>query len=360
MKKVYGLNIIKILATIIIVFHHYQQMFGFWLEGKINFNNGSFYFGYVTELFFIVSGFLAYNSLVSKNYDLGKFTDFIKVKFFRFFPMCFLSLTFLFLMQWIMYFSTGSAIFWGPPTFIDYILSVLFLDTGWGFEGYIVATHITWYISVLMMAYVVFWCVCYLSRELKLSISYTSLVLIIGGIMLAIREDLLFEKYYPIINRQFGRGLAGFFIGVLVYILIHEYEKIMKIYSCIGGPVVCISLFYDYSKTGGINGPVLGSAYLCLMLVLYPSILTVFTTSKWIEKLSSLKIMDYLEKVSFSVYLWHINVILIIYAVLEKTGITVNYGYKSMITFAIFMFIIGTGIYKFVEKPITRMVSYKK
>ena len=59
----YSIDFLKIVATILIVFHHYQQIFieqtGTWY-GKVLFYNGSFYFGYVVEFFFIVSGFFMY------------------------------------------------------------------------------------------------------------------------------------------------------------------------------------------------------------------------------------------------------------------------------------------------------------
>ena len=52
-----GLDIIKVIATIIIVFHHYQQVTGVIFDG-INFYGGKFPFGYVVELFFIISGYV--------------------------------------------------------------------------------------------------------------------------------------------------------------------------------------------------------------------------------------------------------------------------------------------------------------
>lgn len=53
------LDFIKIVATSLIVCHHFQQV----LEVKfeyINFFYGSFYFGYLVEMFFIISGMCAF------------------------------------------------------------------------------------------------------------------------------------------------------------------------------------------------------------------------------------------------------------------------------------------------------------
>jgi len=58
-KRNYGLDFLKIVATILIVFHHYQQVLNVEFAG-INFFGGKFYFGYLVELFFLISGFLMF------------------------------------------------------------------------------------------------------------------------------------------------------------------------------------------------------------------------------------------------------------------------------------------------------------
>lgn len=55
-----SLDFLKIIATILIVFHHYQQELNVKFT-QINFFGGKFYFGYLVELFFLISGFLMFN-----------------------------------------------------------------------------------------------------------------------------------------------------------------------------------------------------------------------------------------------------------------------------------------------------------
>lgn len=52
-----GFDYLKIICSILIVFHHYQQRFECHFK-YINFFDGAFYFGYLVELFFMISGFL--------------------------------------------------------------------------------------------------------------------------------------------------------------------------------------------------------------------------------------------------------------------------------------------------------------
>lgn len=57
-KKRYGsLDFLKILATVALVFHHYQQVLEVKFDNFINFYDGALYLGVLVELFFILSGF---------------------------------------------------------------------------------------------------------------------------------------------------------------------------------------------------------------------------------------------------------------------------------------------------------------
>ena len=65
--RINGFDYIKIVAASLIVLHHYQQVFNCNFTG-INFYNGRFNFGYLVELFFIISGYLTLYSDKSKGY----------------------------------------------------------------------------------------------------------------------------------------------------------------------------------------------------------------------------------------------------------------------------------------------------
>ena len=365
-NRISGLNIIKIIATVLILMHHYQQFMYFWMEGKVNFVDGNFYFGYIVELFFMISGILAWNSYENMGeslkgtenvFCLGSFGDYMKRKFIRFFPTCFISTTFLFVMQWILYFTTGRPTLWDVPTVLDYFLSILFLDTGWGLGRFIGATHITWYISVLLILYAVFWCVCYICRKNKKNVVYVSFALMILGIGLATHEELLFGKDYPFFNVEVGRGLMGFFLGIVVFYLLQNYERVMKVFSYVGIPMVALALIYDYVTCGSIQNPLIGSTYLSVVFIMYPAVITICMTSTLIKRISDIKVMDYVEKLSFSAYIWQFNFLLIIMRIRDDFAIQINQGYKAMIIYVIAVFVICIPIYQFIEIPLTKAVK---
>ena len=65
-----GLDFIKVLATIGIFFHHYQQVFNVTFTNHINFFHGLIYWGYLVELFFIISGFVTFQLYSTAKFPL--------------------------------------------------------------------------------------------------------------------------------------------------------------------------------------------------------------------------------------------------------------------------------------------------
>lgn len=86
--RIYTLDALKFFAAIGIVFHHYQQVTEV-IFPKFNFYGGRIYFGYLVELFFILSGFFMAVHM-NKNKKL-KFSQFLLDKMVRLYPMVIIS-----------------------------------------------------------------------------------------------------------------------------------------------------------------------------------------------------------------------------------------------------------------------------
>ena len=85
-ERDYGLDILKIAATVLIVFHHYQQVYSVYFDRGINFFGGTFYFGYVVELFFVISGFVMHPYIERIREGLP-FRSFFARRYFRMFTI---------------------------------------------------------------------------------------------------------------------------------------------------------------------------------------------------------------------------------------------------------------------------------
>lgn len=97
-ERKYVLDAMKFFAAVIIIFHHYQQCTGLRFQ-RWNFYEGKFYFGYLVELFFMISGFVTYIQ-VNRDKDLS-FRGFITRKIVRLYPMPILSIAMITSIRWI-------------------------------------------------------------------------------------------------------------------------------------------------------------------------------------------------------------------------------------------------------------------
>lgn len=79
-KRMYSLDVLRVIAAAMIVMHHYQQITGAYFAGKYNFRG----YGVVVELFFFLSGFLAVKYL---DKPMAGFFSFMKRKALRLLPL---------------------------------------------------------------------------------------------------------------------------------------------------------------------------------------------------------------------------------------------------------------------------------
>ena len=102
--RFYTLDALKFFAAIGIVFHHYQQVTGV-VFSRFNFYGGRIYFGYLVELFFILSGFfMAVHIEKHKGLQLK---EFLLGKMIRLYPAAIISGVVFCVSAWIFRFLTG-------------------------------------------------------------------------------------------------------------------------------------------------------------------------------------------------------------------------------------------------------------
>lgn len=97
-NRLFTLDALKFFGSILIVFHHFQQMAGVKFD-IINFFGGAFYFGYIVELFFVLSGFFM-GMKIEKNQDLS-FGVFFGMRAKRLVTMATISVAVYCMLYWI-------------------------------------------------------------------------------------------------------------------------------------------------------------------------------------------------------------------------------------------------------------------
>ena len=220
-RRLYNLDFIKILATFGILFHHYQQFFNVVFSG-INFYGGKFSFGFLVELFFMISGFLvAYT-------DKGKpMYSFISKKYLRFFPSVFLAGIAFLLIRTISFNTLGYDLDGRSYSMANIIASLFLFHTGWGFEFSYAVNNPVWYLCVLMLCYLIY----YIAKHLfdkRTPIFFLFLVIIVT----------LFNYFnisFPFFRQANVRGYASFFIGVLLHeIYSSKWKKYLNVFAILG------------------------------------------------------------------------------------------------------------------------------
>ena len=82
--RIYPLDVLRIMATVFILLHHFEQLTQSWYDGMLNFYGGAFPFQRMGGFFFLLSGYLA---RPPKRGGEPDFPHYILPKLVRFLPM---------------------------------------------------------------------------------------------------------------------------------------------------------------------------------------------------------------------------------------------------------------------------------
>jgi len=346
-NRVYAFDFLKFIASILIVFHHYQQIVGLFFEGGVNFCWGRFNVGLLVEFFFLLSGFLMTGYVKDIQEGLS-FRKFFGKRYFRLIPMLAGSVivyevllavfrTFgVFYLQW--YVSTDIDV-WGA------IITALGLQIGGIFEVQTINTP-TWYISVLLICYVIFYCLVRLNAKKKINLVFLCLTMIFIGLAIDI-----FDIRVPFLNEHTKRGYCPFFFGLIIGLWLQGRDSRPRetlFGTFLSSIVVAVLIFNSKSVEQIVN-------YLMIFIV-YPSILLIFNLAL-IKKLFRGRLWKALGDISYGIYVWHINVLLGVYIWISVAPYPVSiFSLEGMIFFLILCFFCATVIHFVYEKPVTRFV----
>ncbi|WP_338951460.1 acyltransferase [Fusobacterium nucleatum] len=348
MEKVrnYSLDFLKIIATILIVFHHYQQILNIEFKG-INFYGGKFYFGYLVEFFFLISGFLMFKYIEKIKVGLT-FKDFFIRRIMRLMPLIIVGAISYEILLYIYPKVFGDYFYNLKPDFWGLIISMLGIQAGWSFENPMINNPM-WYISVLILCYIIFYIVTKISVLKNYKYIYFYVIIIFLGLSIQKNgTDLAFFNPYT------ARGYYAFFFGVLFSIYYNNYKmnKLIKILSVF--LLIFISyliLKYYHIIENNIN--------YTLTFIYYPILIIIFN-SDIIKRILSSKITGKIGEISFNVYVWHGGFILLLSIINKYYSFDINFAsYKIMAISTIILYVFGTISYYLIEKPLEKLIFKK-
>lgn len=292
-KRILQFDGLRFIAIIIIVLGHVGEGYGRQLEPV--FGLAYYHVAVGTCAFFMLSGFLIALTYKQKILDGLSFKKFFTKRFMQMYPMYFLGTTVMILI--LILFKNFYLL-----NVKTVLMSELMIACGWITGGTdAVFNGVTWFMSVLLLCYIIYWIIMAVSRKLPdfypLAIGFMT----IWGLV-------LLEKCwdFPFNYRVNGEGYAGFFAGVLLYefydfIKETRVKNILK-YIC----VIVLALLFVLSKTSDLNS-ISGVEYWSIILI-DTAVIYISLTSKLLEKILSTKVFVFLGAISTEICYLHLPV----------------------------------------------------
>ncbi len=343
-ERNYALDFLKILGTIIIYCHHYQQV----TEAKfevVNFCFGKFNFGYVVELFFILSGYFicTYEDKIKAGLQ---FKPFFLKRVSRLLPVVAVSaIVFNFVND---FYKQVFYIDWYglPVTLWNTLRTALGITEGWGLPESFV-NYPTWYISVLLLCCCIFYFIAYVSKRCKIPTEYLYILMIfigMGGYTYGINHTFM--------NYSTSRGYYSFFFGILLKKYIDKKginKKLIGVSAAISIVIPMMIVYCTEYVTHSIN-------YVVTFL-LFPAIIILLHTDT-AKKIFRWKGIGTLSAISYNVYVWHLLLLIVMLAANIKYELYIDYTNRSVMLIGLVVsWIVGTISHYFIEKPINRYID---
>ena len=341
-KREYGLDFLKTVASVLIVFHHYQQDIAADYPVRFYPGPGRFSCGYMVELFFLISGFLiaAYAPRIRGGL---RFRDFFLRRWLRLFPLMLLSTAGYCALYFLLGMSDSLYSWMETPTLRGFVLTSLGLQRGWGLHCPTINNPL-WYLSVLLFCYILFYLLVRVSARLRFPTWVLYLLMV--GIGVAFGSG---EVNLPFLNWYMCRGYHSFFSGLLLAEALRGRRPGWRLAGLCVLAIAAITALIPHYAHWGLN-------YL-ITLVYLPAILLLFL-SEPVSGLFRAPVFGLLGKISFDVYVWHMCALLIAIelAARELTN-PAAHPMGGMLLFTVCCFLFGALSHFFLEKPCARLTD---
>lgn len=343
-ERYYSLDFLKIVATVIIICHHFQQLSGAFYPGYINFYNGKFYWGYMVELFFVLSGFFMYPYIEKIRGGMG-FAAFIYKRAGRLLPLMGISAVgYEILLPIYQRFFENS--WWGGqmPDIWGTLTTMLGIQT-MGIFTMPGINNPTWYISILLLCYIVFFFLVIMSKRMEISCIYLFIMTILIGC-----SATTMQMELPFLNLCCAKGYYTFFTGVLLAIWVNKVGVTNKAVAASVGSIGAFFFFACNHMEYITNG----QSYI-LTFIVYPSLIVIFKTG-FVERLFHSKAWEIWGKISYNCFVWHIPVFMLFNIVVKKYNLNISISnISTMLLFVLITECVGILSYCFLEKGIFRL-----
>lgn len=345
MNRKHGIDFLKIVATILVIFHHYQQTTGVVFE-RINFWNGKFYFGWIVELFFVISGYLMYTYRNRIRDGKVNLLSFMKKRFMRLFPTVLAGAIayefFLYIYVCVM----GNDWSGISPNLWGIVLDSLMVQHGWGFSEPWV-NYPTWYISNLFLCYLWFYILTKYAQKKGFDEIYLYILMVFVGVSIN-----TYGIEIPFFNSSVCRGYYAFFWGLILGRLmpaIQDWIRVHKVKACFILLIVVIGIPIMIHK----ECIWVQSNIQYIMTYIYYTCLLVLFEMTYVNKIFCAYAFDYIGRVSFAVYIWHNPLFILLYILINMNVLSADIvsSFGAMCIYTVVCYGVGIVSYQCIERP---------
>lgn len=345
-NRFYILDIARGLAAFAVVIFHYRLFYDpkissveFSLIDQPFYDYINFIYNHgwmAVQFFFVLSGFIFYElyseKIFLRNISLKKF---FLLRFSRLYPLHFLMLIIISIL-FFNYKETSPLIFIYQFDIKHFLLNI-FLIQSWGFENSTSFNGPAWSVSIEFFLYGIFFTIFYK----KLNDFKILFFLILASLPI----------YY--LNKYLGYGIYCFFIGGITNLIFKKIEKDKKrLLINISG--ISLLIFLLIFLLNFFNNTTL--LKLITFTLLFPSLLLLMMTIQ-LKKSKIGKNYKIIGESSYSVYLIHYIIQVLIYLILVKLNLRVNFNSELVfICYILLVFLLSCLVYKFFEIPFQRLL----
>lgn len=345
-ERNYTLDFIKVLSALFIVLHHYWQITNIQTSKGINFYGGYITWGYIVELFFVISGFLMYKYIKIISERKISVKEWYLKRALRLLPMVVISVLVYDIALCVYHkidYVDRFIIFNKPLDIKGSILTCIGLQEGFGVK----VNSPLWYVSVLIICYMIFYLITYISAYLKIKPYIFYLAMAVAGVVIfQTRTTAILATYNT------SRGYYSFFTGVLLACLLNKIKSEKLVLSI---SLVIIAAFAAVFRFEPQD--IIGIENYLLTFLLYPAIVAVSQQS-FVKQLFRNKLWGEVGAVSYGVYIWHVPMLLIWFTIIDIFDITVDFADTTTIAaFLAAVVVVAVISYYFVEKPISKKIN---
>lgn len=339
-EKIKSIDYLKGIMAVGIVLFHYTVLtdtshndINFPLYDILRVFYNSNYGNVLVEMFFLISGFCFFHfySENIKNEKINGKTFFLK-RFFRLYPLYIFTTVVVAVLQ-LIYNKINGRYFGAGVDFsaMNIVLNILCMSRGYVTNEIYPYNGPAWFINVLIIDYFLFFII---SKYIK---NVNKRLGVIGGLIILGLTLKFFNFQFPIFNVEVGRGLTNFFMGgIIEYIYNKKHIQIVSLL------IIACAFFLNLTS------------YYYIVLLLFPSLLILLILND--KYIPDIKILKYLGKISFSMYLIHYCYMGLIKILPYKFN---YYDISFFVFFWIGLLLISGINYIFFEKNVSKALENK-